>query len=459
MKHDQKNRFLILLLTMFFSTSPSIFVQLSAQVASADAARSADPDKLLTMDFVEEDIQNVLRLLAKQNNINLIVTEDISGTVTVHFTKVTLKGALDAILGANGYDYVIQENILIVKLIDTDMEGEVETRVFELDYISAHDVQDPLEDILTNKGKIQVFQRRSKLSESTDDESATEADMLVITDTPDNFQKIDLLISQLDKPTPQVLIGVKFIETVLSDNENLGIDWTAKATLSGGPGTVQSSGLATLGGTTVDGSTSGNQGSGLGVGRIKELSLGILSFQELQMMLELLESSGNSKLLSDPRVTTLDNQRASINVETEVTVIVPTVTTGVQGALATEQAQKITISINLNVLPHVHKNGDITMAVEPIVEAITGYSGPDKDQPIISRRSAETQVRVNNGETIAIGGLIKEDVRQTTKKVPFLGDIPILGRLLFTSSSNETEKSDLLIFITPHIIYDRNKSL
>jgi len=430
--------------------------------SSQSKPTTARSKELLTMDFVNADLQGVLRLLAEQNNINLVVNENISGTVTVHFVNVTLKGALDAILKSNGFDYIIQDNILIVKPIDTEMEGETDTRVFQLDYISANDAIGPLEDILTPKGAIQVFQRSSELSQGGDTESSTRADELVITDIPSNFDRIESLIKQLDVPVPQVMISVKFIETILSDNENMGIDWTAKATVQGGPVQATSTGLVSAGGATgtagtTGGTTGGSALSGLGIGKFKQLNLAILTFQEFQVVLDYLKSKGNSKILSDPRITTLDNHRAQFTTETELTVIVPTVAQGATGALATETAEKYTIKIELVVLPHVHNNGQITMVVEPTVEGITGYSGPNLDQPIISRRNAQTQVRVNNGETIAMGGLIKEDVRELERKVPFLGNIPLIGKL-FTYRSNETQKSDLLIFITPHLVYSDRKT-
>ena len=445
MKNIKSVGIIFWVMILLLAAWPSIIMSQTRTIPTA-----LNPNKLLSMEFVEADLQSVLRLLSKQNGFNLIVNEGISGVVTVNFTKVTLKGALDAILIANGYDYLIQDNILIIKPIASDMRGELVTKVFNLDYVTANDISTPLENVLTEKGRIQTFSRSSKLSGDFITTGSAEeiADVIVITDEPENIPNIEELIRQLDLPPAQVMISVKFIETTLSENEDMGIDWTVEAKLSGGPAISQADGLATVAGAAAGAAG----GGGLGLGTLKNLNLAILSIQDFEILLEMLQATGKSKLLSDPRVATLDNQRAIINVETEVTVIVPTVAAGVGGAVAAETAEKITIAISLLVLPHVHKNGYITLAVEPTVEAITGYSGPNLDQPIISRRLAATQVRVKNGETIAIGGLIKEDVRKTEKKVPFLGNIPIIGRLLFTSTSNEIQKSDLLIFITPHII-------
>ena len=113
--------------------------------------------------------------------------------------------------------------------------------------------------------------------------------------------------------------------------------------------------------------------------------------------------------------------------------------------------EDIDINISLLVLARVNPDRYITMSVEPVVEAITGYTGPDGDRPSVASRSAKTQVMIKDGETIAIGGLIKEDKFETFKKVPILGDIPLLGRL-FQYKSKQSEKTDLIIFITPRIV-------
>jgi len=301
--------------------------------------KALKPEKLLTMEFVEAELQDVLRLLSIQNGFNLIINENISGVVTVNFTKVTLKGALDAILIANGYDYLIQDNILIIKPIDSDMRGELVTEVFELDYVMASDIVPSLENVITEKGRIQQLSRSSRLSGENMDAQAAEdnADVLVIIDVPDNMPAIRELIKQLDVATSQVMISVKFIETMLSNNEQMGIDWTAKAKLSGGPAIPGADGLATLSGGATTAGAAGAAGaaggtSGLGIGTLKNLNLAILSFQEFEILLEMLVATGKSKVLSDPRVVTLDNQRATINVETEVTVIIPTTSTGTSGA-------------------------------------------------------------------------------------------------------------------------------
>ncbi|MCF7805813.1 MAG: secretin and TonB N-terminal domain-containing protein [Candidatus Marinimicrobia bacterium] len=421
-------------------------------------------DQLMSLEFVDADLKHVLRLIAKQNQLNIITNDQLSGTVTVNFQEVTLKGALEAILVSNGYNYVIKDNIIIVKERGQRMLGEVETRVYEFDYIEAPDAISALSNVVTSEhGEMEIF-RRSKpggSNQTTTRTSTGGSKYMVITDVPDNFPQIEDVIDQIDVPVPQVMIAVKFIETRLDHEDTRGINWTVKARLQGGP--PQSRTGTTTGGTgtTVGGTgTTGGIGTGSAgfpvFGEYQSLDVATLNLQEFQAVLEMLFTKGNSRLLSDPRITTLDNQAATIEVGTTVPVLVPQ-QQGAQGGgvsgfgFVQNTFEDIDINISLRVLPRVNPNRYITMSVEPLVEAITGYSGPDQDRPIVASRSAQTQVMIKDGETIAIGGLIKEDKFETYKKVPILGDIPLVGRL-FQYKSKQTEKTDLIIFITPNIV-------
>lgn len=425
-----------------------------------------DNNKLMTMDFVNADLNQVLRLIAKQNNLNIITSDKVKGVVTVSFDQVTLKGALDAILAAHGYDYVISNNIIIVKSRQESMIGDLETRVYKLKYINASDATAALKNVITERGNIQTFNRNFPDASGQSAGAAagaggteTPSSVLVITDDPNNLAGIESVIRQLDKPQPQVMIAVKFIETRLDHNDALGINWTVKARLSGGPQPNIGAGTGTTGGAGLTGSTGGVSSRTTGFpmfGKYKNLDLAILSLQEFQAVLEMLFTQGNSRLLSDPRIATIDNQPAEINVSTTIPILVPQDNAGggiggLGTALVRNTFEEKEISIKLNVLPRVNTDRFITMVVEPLVEAITGYTGPDQDRPIVASRSAKTQVMVKDGETIAIGGLIKDDKFETFKKVPILGDIPLLGAL-FRHKSVQTEKTDLLIFITPHIV-------
>jgi len=422
----------------------------------------------ISLEFVNADLQHVLRLLAKQNGLNIITNDRIQGRVTVNFTGVSLQSALDAILLSNGYNYVISDDIIIVKEVQREMQGEIETRIYELDYVDARDIVVPLESALTeDKGSIDIFSRSMERASGGTSVQASQntarrtnpSNVLVISDIPSNFPKIEALIGQLDTPAAQVMIGVKFIETRLDHEDTRGINWTIKARLQGGPPRTATNGTNSQTGYTGQTGTNTTGTMGFPVfGDFQQLDMATLSLQEFQVVLDMLFTEGNSRLLSDPRITTMDNQPAEISVSTTIPILVPQPQSQQSGGggfagifQPVNTFEEEEISISLNVLPQVNTDRYITMSVEPMVEAITGFTGPNQDRPIVASRSAKTQVMIQDGETIAIGGLIKEDKIETKKKVPLLGDIPLLGQL-FRYRSEQIEKTDLLIFITPRIV-------
>ncbi len=442
--------------------------------ATAGSLRAQPPNLqnggAISLELVDAELRHVLRLLAKQNDLNIITNDQMEGRVTVNFRDVSLRSALDAILISNGYNYVIHNDIIIIKEVQRQMLGEVETRVYELDFIDAGDLVIPLDNVVTeDRGSIDLFSRSvgSATGGGSGQASARSgtapSNVLVITDIPSNFPKIEKVIRELDRPSTQIMIGVKFIETRLDHENTRGINWNIKARLTGGPPQSGQTGGVTgqTGGVTGQTGT-GALGSGtMGfpvLGEFQDLDLATLSLREFEVVLEYLFTKGNSKLLSDPRITTMDNQPATIAVSTTIPILVPQPQsqTGGGGGFGgifqpVNTFEEKEIAISLNVLPRVNAKRYITMVVEPEVEAITGYTGPDQDRPIVASRSAKTQVMIQDGETIAIGGLIKEDKIETRKKVPILGDIPLLGKL-FRHRSTQMEKTDLLIFITPHIV-------
>jgi type II secretory pathway component GspD/PulD (secretin) len=174
---------------------------------------------------------------------------------------------------------------------------------------------------------------------------------------------------------------------------------------------------------------------------------------EVRLVLDLLEQNGNSKLVSDPHITTIENHEAEI----KATTIIPiaTINRFTEGAATQDIVtfQDEEVGLSLRVTPRVTGEGYITLDVLPTIEDIIGFSGPSENQkPITSSRSIRTRIVVKDGETAALGGLLKENEITQKNRVPFLGHIPVLGGLLFTNTSKEKTKTDLLILITPRII-------
>jgi type II secretory pathway component GspD/PulD (secretin) len=396
--------------------------------ANPEATRGSE--QLVTMVVKDADIASVLQLLASQFKLNLLTTADVKGVVTFQFTDVPLATALDVLVKAGGCNYVRAGDVILVKPLKTDIVGETETRVFNLDYAEAADVKASVSKLVSTKGNVEISYRRV-----SDGGSSKRSSVLVVTDQPENLAQIERVIQDLDQPVPQVSIEAKFIETTLNSSDLYGIDWTVHVAAQ-----AKSPQLPPF-----------KKDDPIQFPLVfNHLLLGRLDFGQMSAVLDLLQTRGNGRLLANPRAITLDNQTATMTISTNFPLREVRVDPGTQAQTITWKRQSIPIS--LSVTPHVLADGTIDMVVNPAVEAITGYVGPPTDQqPITSRREATTQIRVRDGEVAVIGGLVQDEVTKSVKKVPLLGDIPILGQL-FTSTTSTTKKTDLLIFIIPHIL-------
>ncbi len=401
----------------------------------------------VTLDFEDADIRNVLEILAYKAGVNIVPSPDVQGLVTIKLKNVTWQDALNVILKSYGYGYNQQGNVIIVtnianlkKLREDDLvladQESVSTKTFVLAYATASDVVGSIEKMLTPRGSINFDKR---------------ANVLIVRDTPSNLQVIANVVENLDAATPQVLIEAKIIETTLSNTENMGIDWVVQATVEG-------SKRPTVYPFTSTSSNKYVRGMAFPVPDEALFSFGTLDFSQMSAVLEFLKSRSGTDILSNPRIATLDNQKASIVVGTQYPLPQYTYNEE-QGKLQVSGWEYKDIGIIFNVTPHVNKLGYVTLDVEPRITAILGpVIVEGTSVPELSVESASTRVMIKDGQTLVIAGLIKSQWTNTKKKVPFLGDIPLAG-LLFQKSDKTLTKTELFIFITPHIIQpDQNDS-
>jgi len=390
------------------------------------------PESKVSLNFKGADLLDVIRLLASQDDLNLVLGGDVSGIVSLKLQDVTLETALDAILHVNGFDWFLQENIIIVKPSEGEsvLSGELDTRIYRLRYIKGGMVSDALEDVLTGRGKVKALS-----STQSSDEKDKVDDIVMITDIPTNFAIIEKIINTLDQEGAQINIAVKFIETTLKHDETIGINWNLRET------------MAIPGGGQVD--TSMNINLGELILGLDTMSFATLTAPVVSAMLDLLASDGDTKLLQEPQVTTMNNSPATIVVGTSIPILVPQGEGSVFGTNPyTYQEQNIDIS--LDVLPRLNDRNVISMAIDASVQAIVGYVGTEK-RPMVSTRSTNTNVRVRNGETLLIGGMIFDTDQETVSKFPLLGDLPLI-KYFFRYTSTEREQRELLIFITPTVV-------
>lgn len=426
--------------------SLAIIVEEEADLISSDQAVGIDVlnNTILSMDYHEAEITNVLRLLAQQNGLNIVASDEVKGKITLSLTNVTLKEALDNILKANGYNYIINGNVIFVKPAEKTISGEMITKVYRLKYIDAYNLKEAISDVLSSHAKVRVFsedfQPRSRGKEGQpENKEGCRYSVLIVTDLPENIKRIDHIVEELDVSAPQIMIEAKLIEVSPIEQKKLGIDWDKSITASLLDEYILPSGRSQSYSVFSEGPAKG-----------KQLVFGKLSATEFTAVLEFLKTKTNAKLISNPRILASDNQESSISVGT--TVPIPQIHRGVagQGDIITFMYKDVNIS--LKVTAHITEDRHIVMAVNPVIEEITGEVVVDKNKaPITSKRSVSTVVSVKDGETIVIGGLIKENTIKTIKKVWLLGDIPLLG-YLFRHQALEKKQTDLLIFITPRIV-------
>ncbi|PKN02343.1 MAG: hypothetical protein CVU77_00645 [Elusimicrobia bacterium HGW-Elusimicrobia-1] len=445
--------------------SPPAAPKPSVKKEEPKTAKTVLPKTLVTFDFNDADIRDVLRVFSAQSGINIIYGPDVSGTVSITLRSVPFDQAFSTVLTLkNLVSQEVGTNILRVMtpqaLALERTQAVTFTKLFPLNYAKAEDVKVQLDSIRLAEN------RRGIISVDT------RTNTLIITDTPEGLDNAARLIVDLDKKPYQVLIEAKLVEVNLTKDLDMGINWSyARSNVSGNE--LQYVGK-TQAAVTVDGKSSlyygmpsgkayieetGPTGGGAGVnfpatpvqGQLAGISFGLISDSvRLNAMLSAISSKGLAKLLSNPRVTTLNNQEAKILVIQKVPYIQQTTQLGsVAGAVASE-VQWIDIGIKLTVKPTINADRQVTLKVLPQVSLLIRM---DPAGPVIGTREAETTIMVRDGETVVIGGLIREEDKKLASQVPLLGDIPILGQL-FRRSYDTKERSELLVFITPQILSD-----
>jgi type IV pilus secretin PilQ/predicted competence protein len=425
-------------------TALRILIIAALAVATTLAANPLQSDDKLTLSLDNVPLPKVLKMIADQNKLNLVMSDKVEGLVSLQMDNVDLKTALNAILTANGYVYFLQDNVIVVKSLDNATPGEMDSRVVVLKYLDPITAKKALDSRRSAKGQIIILDQQA---EQSDQKSTYKANRILITDYPAMVDDLVALVHKMDVPERIVLIEAKLVETTLDKRSKLGFAWptyvgTRLTGVSDGT-SVANSGTST---TTNTSAGALNIESG-------RWTWGTLSVDQLQTVLDLLNQDGRSKLISDPRITTVENHEAEIMIATVIPI--QTINRFSEGAAIQDVVtfQDEDVGISLKVTPRINEDGKITLDVEPKVEDIIGYNGPPGNQkPIKASRSVRTRITVADGETAALGGLLKEDEIVSTQRLPVLGHIPFLGGLLFSNKAKEKTSTDLMILITPHIL-------
>jgi type IV pilus assembly protein PilQ len=459
------------------------------------------------LDFKSAALINVLNVLSNLSGINFIAgTEVAERQVSMTLDNVTLDDVLQALAyGCNvSYDFLPGKNIYLFRASsDAPEKPSLLTRVYKLYYVKVSGLKEieagsggsggssggssgssgsssggglvtlsaakedakldssaivkSIEKILSERGKVSVDDRSNSL---------------IVTDSEDRLKMIESAIAQLDRPLDQVLINVILVETFEDLDRRLGIEWGGA---DGTFGTLTGASEATewpfrtsapenagnlkgffgdIGNTFKDTAKQFNPTNNSGA----IITSGTRDFTDFQITIRALEDASKLKILAKPKILALDNQAALIKISTNAAIGSTTVTEAGGAGTSSSSIERYEVGTILRVTPLINTGGRITLTVEPtfatvepsaiVVSPGTGETGDP------TTRTARTTLMVNDGQTIALGGMLFSNQTNEDRKVPFFGNIPVIGKAFFTSNTKSIKDRELILFVTPYIITD-----
>jgi type IV pilus assembly protein PilQ len=435
-------------------------------LGQAQDQKRAFSGRRIDLDLKDADVHNVLRLLADVGQVNIVTADNVSGSVTIRMRNVPWDQALDIVLQSKSLGMVRQANMIrVAPLADLEKEREmqiarrkqevslapIETRLIPVSYAQASDLQDRARPLLSERGSIAVDDRTN---------------VMIVRDIAGNLNQIEELTRSLDTQTPQVLVEARIVEATSTYVRDVGIQWGGDATFSaatGNPtglafpnavglaggasdGNTPTAGLSPFTNTVANPNFAVNLPAAVGTGRGGALGLTFGSIDNtinLAVRLSAAESNGMLRILSSPRILTLDNREARISQGT----LIPFSQVSAQGVQTTFQEAKL----QLLVKPHVTADGSVAMHVKINRDEPDFNQTSARGDPTILKREAETDLLVLDGHTAVIGGIFTRNTGRNLDQVPFFGDIPLIG-LLFQRRRASDSRGELVIFLTPRIV-------
>jgi type IV pilus assembly protein PilQ len=419
------------------ATQPAIQAEI-AKTGSVDqptAGKKQYKGRRVTLEFSDADIRKIFQLIAEVSNLNFLLGDDVTGTISIKLVNVPWDQALDVILETKGLGMRQEGNIVVIRPIGkiqslADEQAaqkkafertlEPKTKVYDVNFAGVQDIATMFNSVKSERGIIAQDPRTNRV---------------IVTDIQPSIEKMDFLLKALDVPEKQVVIEARIVEATSTVTRDLGIQWGLHAT------NVNTAGItdvdAGFGGILPAGSigTAGTFGPGVAAG----ITFGkVISGGTLDLQLSALATAEQIKIISSPKVVTLNNKAAKIAQGQSI----PYSTTSAEGT----KTEFVEAALTLEVTPHITADGSVAMKIKA-----TNNTAGTGSPPPINKKEATTELLVKNGETTVIGGIYVDNDTQSDTGVPFLKDIPLLGHL-FKSTSKFKQKSELLIFITPRIV-------
>ncbi|BBP85873.1 fimbrial assembly protein PilQ [Pseudomonas sp. Pc102] len=419
-------------------------------VEKRKSERFAYSGEKLSLNFQDIDVRSVLQLIADFTDLNLVASDTVQGNITLRLQNVPWDQALDLVLKTKGLDKRKVGNVLLVAPADEiaareRQELESQKQIAELAPLRRELIQ-------VNYAKAadiaKLFQSVTSGNESSDERGSITVDdrtnSIIAYQTQDKLDELRRIVAQLDIPVRQVMIEARIVEANVDYDKSLGVNWRGARVgdnnfVIGGEGGTRTGGGSTTPntalGTFVDmGAT--NATSSIGIGFVTDNTI-------LDLELSAMEKTGNGEIVSQPKVVTSDKETAKILKGAEI----PYQESSSSGATSTSFKEA---ALSLEVTPQITPDNRIIMEVKVTKDA-PDFSNALNGVPPINKNEVNAKVLVSDGETIVIGGVFSNTQTKATDKVPFLGDLPFLGRM-FKRDVVQDKKSELLVFLTPRIM-------
>jgi len=430
--------------TQSLPSDMEIVLEIPGQGATAPSQVSLASEETISVDFPDEDVRTILRNVADLFELNLVIPDTLQGRTSIKLRNITWRQAFEVVLDPLGFTYVEDRNIIRIKSIEDLTTEPVDTRVFIANYARAGDLQGSITPLVDSAagGRIQVDVR---------------SNALVITERPSRMNKIQEIIETLDRATDQVMIESKFIEVRRTDGKDLGVDWSSLGGVTGGVRVGVSEAIAAATGEGTNfvaqevqgalGASATATSSGNNITR-NALDTAVFNSTSFGIVLKALESSNDTKLISNPKVVTMDNEKAIIKISREF----PQPDFSFNAETGQRQfnglGEPIDVGITLEVTPSVNAAGFINLDIFPEVSSTSEDRIIEETAfPIRDVRTARTRITIKDGYTLALGGLFSSEMSKGRNSVPILGSLPGIGRI-FSSETELITETNLIIFIT-----------
>lgn len=395
----------------------------------------------VTLEFADADVRKIFQLLSEVSNKNFVLGDDVTGTISIKLVNVPWDQALDVILDTKGLDKREEGNIVIIKgkgkfKSQAEEEQEVKkaltksielkTETFNVNYADIATISGQFAGLKTERGVISQDTRTNKV---------------IVKDIPQALDDMRKLLQQLDVPEKQVMIEARIVEATSTFTRSLGVNWGIHYR----DGSASFAGINSVD-TTFGGAVStvpATSGAGSTTGTATGISFGSLTSNiQLDMRLNAAATAGLIKIVSTPKVATLNNKTAKITQGQQIPY-----TSSTSDKVETKFVEA---ALALEVTPHINANGTISMKIDAKNDS-PGAVPTGSTAPSINKKQATTEMLLRDGETTVIGGIYVDNDTESDDGVPFLMDIPFLGKF-FKANSKQKTKTELLIFITPRIL-------